>query len=87
MMLYWTYFISTTPWRLKVQDKPRRALKFMDGRVITVNVFGEAIRQFCGPYSEVHQAVVAASNDRTVFQHQIMGEHALSMRDVKKEEW
>lgn len=67
--------------------KPRRALKFMDGRVITVDIFGEMIKEFSGPYAEVHQDILAASNEKTVFQHQIPGEHANSWRDVKMEEW
>lgn len=49
--------------------KPRRATHFLtDGRVIVLNICGEKIPELCGDWVDVHDMVVAASDDKTHFE-------------------
>lgn len=48
--------------------KPRRAIHFADGRVITLDICGQKIPELCGDWVDVHQQVVEASDEKTHFE-------------------
>lgn len=48
--------------------KPRRAIHFEDGKVITLDICGEKITDLCGDWVDVQQRVVEASDGKTHFE-------------------
>lgn len=67
--------------------KPRRVIRFMNDQVIAVDIFGEAIREFYGPYDDVRDAVLEASNEKTKFQRQTLEGPPGVFEDVEAESW
>lgn len=48
--------------------KPRRAMHFADGKVVTLDICGEKIPDLCGDWVDVSQRVVEASDGKTHFE-------------------
>lgn len=48
--------------------KPRRAMRFPDGQVITLNICGEKIPELCGLWADVREDVLERADAKTHFE-------------------
>lgn len=49
--------------------KPRRAIHFSDGQVITLNICGEKIPELCGLWADVREDVLKRADAKTHFEY------------------
>lgn len=48
--------------------KPRRAIHFSDGQVVTLDICGEKIPDMCGLWADVRERVLEAADEKTHFE-------------------
>lgn len=62
----------------------KRAIKWQNDMVMVFDLAGEQILELQGPYDDVRDRVLAASDDKTVFEHGVWMD---SITSVPKEDW